>query len=265
MNRKKLIIIISLAIIVIVAIYLFTKYKSMQRPDVKIPVLLYHNFVPQVPETDPDNFNYINTPESFEENIKTLLENGYTIISMKELDEANNYKKGLPNKPIIITFDDGYYSNYEYIYPILKKYNIKASIFIITDKIGQEIDGIKYLGWDECWEMQNSGLVEIFSHSKKHVFYDKLPVREIRDDVKESYRMIEKHLGKQKLKVFAYPYGAYTNETVQTLKNNGIDFQVYDIGINNIRNLDKNFIKRINIPCEMTGREIIDEILRCDV
>ena len=265
MNRKKLIIIISLAIIVIVAIYLFTQYKSMQRPDVKIPVLLYHNFVTQVPETDPDNFNYINTPESFEENIKTLLENGYTIISMKGLDEANNYKKELPNKPIIITFDDGYYSNYEYIYPILKKYNIKASIFIITDKIGQEIDGIKYLGWDECLEMQNSGLVEIFSHSKKHVFYDKLPVREIRDDVKESYRMIEKHLGKQKLKVFAYPYGAYTNETVQTLKNNGIDFQVYDIGINNFRNLDKNFIKRINIPCEMTGRKIIDEILRCDV
>ena len=113
--------------------------------------------------------------------------------------------------------------------------------------------------------MQNSGLVEIFSHSKKHVFYDKLPVREIRDDVKESYRMIEKHLGKQKLKVFAYPYGAYTNETVQTLKNNGIDFQVYDIGINNFRSLDRNFIKRINIPCEMTGREIIDEILRCDV
>ena len=237
----------------------------MQRPDVKIPVLLYHNFVTQVPETDPDNFNYINTPESFEENIKILLENGYTIISMKELDEANNYKKELPNKPIIITFDDGYYSNYEYIYPILKKYNIKASIFIITDKIGQEIDGIKYLDWDECLEMQNSGLVEIFSHSKKHVFYDKLPVREIRDDVKESYRMIEKHLGKQKLKVFAYPYGAYTNETVQTLKNNGIDFQVYDIGINNFRSLDKNFIKRINIPCEMTGREIIDEILRCDV
>ena len=265
MNRKKLIIIISLAIIVIVAIYLFTQYKSMQRPDVKIPVLLYHNFVTKVPETDPDNFNYINTPESFEENIKTLLENGYTIISMKELDEANNYKKELPNKPIIITFDDGYYSNYEYIYPILKKYNIKTSIFILTDKIGQEIDGIKYLGWDECLEMQNSGLVEIFSHSKKHVFYDKLPVREIRDDVKESYRMIEKHLGKQKLKVFAYPYGAYTNETVQTLKNNGIDFQVYDIGINNFRSLDKNFIKRINIPCEMTGREIIDEILRCDV
>ena len=108
--------------------------------------------------------------------------------------------------------------------------------------------------------MQNSGLVEIFSHSKKHVFYDKRPVRELRDDVIESYELIEKHLGKQDLKVFAYPYGAYTNETVRTLKNNWIDYQVYDIGINNFKDLDRNFIKRINIPCEMTGEEIIEEI-----
>ena len=163
-------------------------------------------------------------------------------------------------KPIILTFDDGYYSNYEYIYPILKKYNVKASIFIITNKIGQEIDGIKYLSWEQCLEMQNSGLVEIFSHSKKHVFYNKLPVRELSDDVKESYELIEEHLGKQDLKVFAYPYGAYTKETVRTLKNNGIDFQIYDIGINNFKDLDRNFIKRINIPCEMTGKEIIEEI-----
>ena len=60
--------------------------------------------------------------------------------------------------------------------------------------------------------------------------------------------------------MFAYPYGAYTKEAVRTLKNNGIDFQVYDLGINNFKDLDKNFIKRINIPCEMTGKEIIQEI-----
>ena len=78
--------------------------------------MLYHNFVNTVPENDPDNFNYINTPQSFEENIKVLLENGYTIISMQELYDAYNLKTELPSKPILITFDDGYYSNYEYIY-----------------------------------------------------------------------------------------------------------------------------------------------------
>ena len=259
---KKLILIICLIVVLIVGVYIFREYKYSKRADVKVPVLLYHNFVKVVPEEDPDNFNYINTPESFEENIKAFLENGYTIMSMKELAECDKGKAELPSKPIIITFDDGYYSNYEYIYPILKKYNAKVSIFIVTDKIGKEIDGIKYLNWEECLEMQNSGLVEIFSHSTKHVFYDKLPARELRDDVIESYKLIEQHLGKQELKVFAYPYGAYTNETVRTLKNNGIDFQVYDLGINNFKTLDKSYIRRINIPCEMTGKEIIEEIER---
>lgn len=70
--------------------------------------------------------------------------------------------------------------------------------------------------------MQNSGLVGIYSHSKKHVFYNKLPVREVHDDVLESYKIIEDNLGKK-------------------------DF-------------NKNYVKRINIPCAMTGREILEEI-----
>ena len=259
---KKILIIFLIIIFILLCVFGYKQYKYSKRPDIKVPILLYHNFVTTVPDNDPDNFNYINTPESFEENIKTLLENGYKVISMKDLEDANKGKTILPDKPIIITLDDGYFSNYEYIYPILKKYNVKVSIFIVTDKIGKEIDGIKYLSWDNCLEMQNSGLVEIFSHSKKHVFYDKLPVRELRDDVKESYKLIEEHLSKQVLKVFAYHFGAYSNETVRTLKNNGIYFQVYDIGINNFKNLDKNYIKRINIPCEMTGKEIVEEIER---
>lgn len=60
--------------------------------------------------------------------------------------------------------------------------------------------------------------------------------------------------------MFTYPYGAYTNETVKALKNNGIDFQIYDIGINYFKDFNENFIKRFNIPCEMTGKEILDEI-----
>ena len=188
--KNKVIIFLIIICVVLIEGFIFNRYKYNERADIKVPVLLYHNFVTEVPDSDPDNFNYINIPESFEENIKTFLENGYTIISMKELADA-----------------------------------------------------------------------DIFSRSKKHVFYNKLPVRELRDDVKESYKLIEEHLGKQELKVFAYPYGAYTKETVRTLQNNGIDFQIYDIGINNFKTLDRDFIKRINIPCEMTGQEIIEEIL----
>ena len=214
MNLKKVLVIAIIIGILIFVVIVLNKHWHNKRTDVKIPVLLYHNFVITVPNEDSDNFNYINTPESFEENIKVLLDNGYTIISMKELNDANNLRIELPPKPILITFDDGYYSNYEYIYPILKKYNVKASIFVVTDKMGKEIDGIKYLGWNECLEMQESELVEIFSHSKRHVFYDKLPVREICNDVTESYKVIEEKLGNKKFKAFAYPYGAYTKWTV---------------------------------------------------
>ena len=246
--------------IIFATMFIFEQYRKNKRENVKIPVLLYHDFVTVVPESDPEGFKYINTPQSFEENIKTLLENGYTFISFKELNDINNEKIKLPEKPILINMDDGYYSNYEYIYPILQKYNIKASIFIITDKIEKEINGIKYLSWKQCLEMQNSGLVEIFSHSKRHVLYDKLPVRALRDDVIASYKVIEEYLGNKPLKVFAYPYGAYTKESVWVLKISGIDMQLYDIGINYYDKFNKNYIKRINIPCEMTGEEIIEEI-----
>ena len=236
------------------------KTKKSNNANVKIPILLYHDFVATVPDSDPDNFNYINTPQSFEENIKALLENGYTFISFQELNDAINGKISLPEKPILINFDDGYYSNYEYVFPILQKYNVKASIFVVTDKIGKEIDGKRYLSWEQCKEMQANGLVDIFSHSKRHVFYDKLPVRMVRDDVIESYKIIEENLGSKALKVFAYPYGAYTKETVWTLKLNGIDMQVYDLGMNYSNDFNADYIKRINIPCEMTGTEIIEEI-----
>ena len=260
MKKKYLIIILVLVLIIITVLAILPKNRKSKNADIKIPILLYHDFVTIVPESDPDNFNYINTPQSYEENIKVLLENGYTFISFQELNDANNGKIELPEKTILISMDDGYYSNYEYIFPIIKKYNVKISIFIVTDKIGKEIDGKKYLSWEQCKEMQDSGLVEIFSHSKRHVFYDKLPVRMICDDVVESYKIIEENLGRKNLKVFAYPYGAYTKETVWTLKLNGIDMQVYDIGMNYANNFNNDYIKRINIPCEMTGKEIIEEI-----
>lgn len=258
--RKKNLLFLIILIIVIIIILLFTNKFFNKKQNIKIPILLYHDFVTIVPETGLVDYNYINTPESFEENIKTIIENGYTPISIKELYDANNGKIKLPEKPILITFDDGYYSNYEYIYPIINKYRVKASIFIVTNNIGKEIDNIKYLSWNNCLEMQNSGLIEIYSHSTKHIFYNKVSVREIRDDVLESYRIIEENLGKKDLKIFAYPYGAYTNATVRTLKNNGIDMQLYDIGINNLNSFNSNYVKRINIPCEMTGKEIIEEI-----
>lgn len=89
---KKIFIIVCLILVLIAGIYVYSQNRYT-RADVKVPVLLYHNFVTTVPEVDSDNFNYINTPQSFEENIKTFLENGYTIISMKDLADCDSGKQ----------------------------------------------------------------------------------------------------------------------------------------------------------------------------
>ena len=147
MKKRYLMIILVLVLIIVAVLVILPKTKKSKNANVKIPILLYHDFVTTVPDSDPDNFNYINTPQSYEENIKALLEDGYTFISFQELNDANNGKISLPEKPILVTFDDGYASNYEYIFSILKKYNVKVSIFVVTDKIGKEVDGKKYLSW----------------------------------------------------------------------------------------------------------------------
>ena len=89
-TKKKMIIVCLIIVVIVVSIgIIYNQKKDDKRADAKVPILLYHNFVTTVPENDPDNFQYINTPDSFEENIKTFLENGYTVISMKELALAD--------------------------------------------------------------------------------------------------------------------------------------------------------------------------------
>jgi len=217
--KKKVILFLFLFFVLVIGIFLL--FYRPKRQNVPVPILLYHDFVLQVPESDSDGFQYINIPEYFEENIKTLLDSGYTFLSFQDLNDIYHNKRKIPKKPILITFDDGYYSNYKYIFPILKKYQVKASIFIfiVTDNIGKTVDGKKYLTWKQCRCMQDSGLVEIFSHSSRHVFYDRLPVDELRNDVRNSYQVIEKHLGKQDLKVFAYPYGGLYQRKCFGFKN----------------------------------------------
>ena len=80
MNFKKFLIVVIVIAIVAISFFTFYRNKNSKREEVKVPILLYHNFVNTVPDSATDNFNYINTPESFEENIKFLIEKGYTII-----------------------------------------------------------------------------------------------------------------------------------------------------------------------------------------
>ena len=99
----------------------------------KIPVLMYHQF------RDKTNAGSVVAKEEFKKQIKYLKDNGYNTITLKQLIDFKQGKENLPKKSILITSDDGYLSNYEFMYPILKENNMKATIFVI----GESIDNAK--------------------------------------------------------------------------------------------------------------------------
>ncbi len=134
---------------------------------VEVPILMYHNIFRN---SNPSG-DYIISEAAFEKDLIYLTEKGYTTIVMQDLINYTEGKGSLPEKPVILTFDDGYYNNCAYAYPLLKKYNSKAVISIIgyyTDlytKNPDENPAYSHLTWPDIKEMMKSGLVEFQNHS----------------------------------------------------------------------------------------------------
>ena len=144
-------------------------------PTEYIPVLMYHHFAVR----DMGFGDGITTMQSeLEEQIRYFKEQGYTIISMEELDQILAKKEqekdtdgdsGLDMKVkyLCITMDDGYYSNYDLAYPVFRKYNVPATIFVVTDYITNQI-GLKKFTWSNASEMINNSKVGIYNHTSNH-------------------------------------------------------------------------------------------------
>src|SRR5690606_38872582 len=125
----------------------------------KIPILCYHNLSPL-----RGSMNM--TPERFESQIKYLKDNGFTIITLREaVDYLAGKRDSLPKKPIVITADDGWVSNFTYMLPIVKKYNVPVTLFIYPQTISE---GKNALTWAQVKELQQTGLFDIQSHTWDH-------------------------------------------------------------------------------------------------
>ena len=134
-----------------------------ENQSVPIPILMYHHIVP---DYEPSSYIVINE-SAFREQMTALKNSGYTTLFFHDLLDYVDGKKELPEKPILITFDDGYESNYTIAYPILRQLEMKATISVIGSLVGiKDVPGeIPYLSWDEAKEMQDSGFIDIQSHT----------------------------------------------------------------------------------------------------
>jgi peptidoglycan/xylan/chitin deacetylase (PgdA/CDA1 family) len=183
-----------------------------------IPVLMYHRVVPEAPNNSSHGIWV--TLHSFEQNLISLKQRGYSPITFEQYQLFLDGKFILPKKPIILTFDDGYEDNYTCAFPLLKKYGFSAVIFLVTDAMRRtnfwDADEPEVLLMNEkqIREMSAAG-IEFGSHTVIHTNLSKCSREQIRKELVESKQMIEQLTGKEVVSI-AYPYGA-VNETIKSI------------------------------------------------
>ena len=210
--------------------------------DREVTIYTYHHIA------EEGNGSTTMSAAAFEKELQDIEAAGYTTVTFADLIDYVYYGGDLPEKPLVITFDDGYASNYELAFPLLQKYGMKATIFVIGVSVGKEkykdtdFDMTPHFGWNEAREMVESGLIDIQSHTyDMHQWADfeprgaavrgslaQLEGESDRDyaaalsaDFAKSAGEIENALGTE-VNVVSYPNGIYNTLTTATLQDCGM-------------------------------------------
>lgn len=194
----------------------FIKYRSTDLKPIKIPIIMYH-YVEYVKDAkDIIRKKLSISPLLFEQHLSTLKDAHYETYFVKDvphiLDGTINYS----TRSAILSFDDGYEDFYTDVFPLLKKYNMRATLYIITNYIGKK----GFLSEVQIRELIDSDLVEIGSHTTDHVYLKVSPKDYADKQILESKKMLEDTFG-IKVKTFAYPYGAFNEYTVGAVEQMG--------------------------------------------
>ncbi len=204
-------------------------------PAAGVPILSYH----KVGDTEEA---YSVAPGDFERQMAYLADKGYTAVTMADLVNHMTAGKPLPPRPVVITFDDGYADNYYTALPIMAKYGMRATVFVVTDFLDER----PYLTWDEVKALRAAG-TEIGSHTLHHRALPDLPAGERVRDLMMSKEGLEWRLDAP-VRFLAYPFGRYDADTIAAVKTAGYRAAVSTrLGLNNPGD-DLYALKRINIP-----------------
>lgn len=182
---------------------------TLTNENIGIPVLYYHS-------VDPSEANeVIISPDKLREQLTYIKDSGYTTLTMSEVYDYILNNKPIPQKSILITFDDGYMDNYINAFPILKELDMKATIFVIANGID---DGY-YMSREQLKEMSDYG-IDIESHTFSHGHLDTMSYDEQLQELKSSKEILEGITGKTVLSI-AYPFGDYNEDSINAAREAG--------------------------------------------
>lgn len=169
----------------------------------KVPIVTYHYVREGVNPKDKIGIDLSVPPAVFEQQMSWLSTNGYQTITLDNLAAAFDKKFTMPQKPVILTFDDSNLDTYTAAYPVLQKYHLRASLLIVTDFL----DTPWHMSWGQLEEMVDSGQVEVVAHTRTHPYLVKVDDKRLVEEVAGSKAILEGRLGR-KINWFGYPYGS---------------------------------------------------------
>lgn len=234
-NSKKVFKSISLfitgAVIVSILVYACSAFAE-SRKGIKLPIIMYHSIL----KDESKLGEYVLSPLELESDMLYLKEHGYTPIMCQDLISYVYSDKELPEKPVILSFDDGCYNNMYYVLPLLSKYNMKAVFAVVgtfCDKAESENDpnpNYSYMSWQDCKDAYTSGRVEIACHSDNlHTLGERKGAKRKYNESYDEYRsvfmsdtlsFIDKIKSKSEIipNTYVYPYGAISDDSMQLVK-----------------------------------------------
>ncbi len=220
---------------------LLSLYRSLKRS--RTVILTYHRI--RSDDAVEKNEVSILSKSNFDRHISYLSKH-YEIITLSGFVRLTKAGKKPPRKSVIITFDDGYRDNFTNAYPVMKKHNVPATIFLITGKIGSK----DFLSPEDIKEM--SGLVDFGAHTVSHVILADVSLTKAKDEIEGSKRDLEKLL-KRKVGLFSYPSGGshdYSDAVKRVVKEAGFDCAVTTMNGDNGPDSDMFELKRIGMSHE---------------
>jgi peptidoglycan/xylan/chitin deacetylase (PgdA/CDA1 family) len=181
-----------------------------------VPILVYHSVRPYIPADTTAVRRYIATPVTLETELSWLKANGFSSITFDDLARHLTQGASLPAKPVIISFDDDWESQYSYALPLLKKYGFTATFYIWVVVVGMK----HHMTWDEVKELDAAGM-QIGCHTLTHPYLQRIRNDDtLRREIIGAKQKLEQHIGKP-VTSFAYPFGQYNERVVSIVREAG--------------------------------------------